>query len=274
MQSYFSARTLVLLILFDLMLWSPSFSQTKVESTGQKNRLDISNYLSILDEKARLVKENPSGKGADSVFRSMSMGELKNAASLMFKASDVDAVAIHDSLTARSDRFMQEYAKGIKGGIKPGLVQVKILNEVKKQISPAVYALLRFAYLLKVRVTKVDVVPGGLSLMPNAKRTVVTASVLQVYKGSGKLKPGDEIQFYYFDLWLNHPVAFKKGHEYLTPLEYDMALYAGLDRSDAYYPIENGELTDAYNLFGFGERLEFTTFEAKLDSLITEVKSW
>ena len=267
-------KILIISIVLGGLLWSRAYSQARMDSTGQKNKVDISNYLSLLDEKARLIKEHPSRNSTDSVIKSMSIGELKSAAGLMFRASDADAAGINDSLTARADRFMQDYSKGIRGGVKPGFVEVKILDEVKKQISSVVYALLQFDFLLDVRVTKVEAVPGGLSLMPNAKRTVVTASVLQVHKGTGKLKPGDQIQFYYYDIRLSHKVTFEPGRDYLIPLDYTLAWYTGFDKSETYYPIENGMLTDSSDLFGFGNRLELKTFEAKLDSLITEVKSW
>jgi hypothetical protein len=274
MRSKFILMIMIICVIVGTLSWSQAYSQAKVESVGQKDKVAISNYLSVLDEKTHLFGNRKSKEESDAFFDAMNQEELKHTAHLMFDASDANAATLEDSLISRSRRIDQENVRGEKWGEKPGGIQQGVLNEIKRKISGPVSVLLRIAYLLKIQVSKVDAVPDTISGRFIFKKIVVTASVLRVYKGTGSLKPGDEVQFFYVASWVAHPITFKAGQEYLAPLNYDLKLYTSFDPTGGYYPIENGELNDAYNLFGFGKRLEFNTFETKLDSMIKEVKSW
>ncbi len=53
-----------------------------------------------------------------------------------------------------------------------------------------------------------------------------------------------------------------------------LALIMYLDKSQGFYPIENGYLIDTYNFFGFGKKIEYNVFDQNLRNKIAEIKSW
>jgi hypothetical protein len=198
------------------------YAQAKVESLSKNDRVAVSNYLSALDEKALALGKNPSRETINMVIGGMSMGELKHVSRLMYDASNADAVALQDSINAQAIEFYSTSAGNKNAGIKLGFVQAKILERIRKEVSPAVYALVRVPYFLRVQVIKVDTLMNELGITSahiSIPMTQITGSIVSAYKGVARFRPGDQIQFYFLNQCVTKGYSFKVGQDYLVPLD-------------------------------------------------------
>ncbi|MFZ1979584.1 MAG: hypothetical protein WAV76_16645 [Bacteroidota bacterium] len=219
--------------------------------------------------------------------------ELKHAAKLMFEAYDADPIRIGIYFTQRFLSIDSE--KTIIRKTHPAFMEMKIQERIKTDISSGVYALVKIPYLLRIKVTNVKMVMGTEELSESekllrapfrSKMTIVSGVVQSVYKGSGRNKVGNNIEFQFYNSWINHNFKFVVGNDYLVPLEPREALQSMneanykniflmyLDRSEGYYPIVDKKIADLYNLFGFGQTLNYEDFERHLKASIQEIKSW
>ncbi len=254
------------------------FSQQKIVHDYIK-KIDSLNY----DFNNMLKKANPKSKDLlKEHIEAMDLNELKHIASLMYKATDLDYVAINDTGFKRLD-ILKKQRKRINENYTLIMTNYYFQEQFKKSISPIIYALTRVAYFLKIRVENEKmIIPKAEDLLPGEAH-IVDANIEDVYKGKGKYKVGDHVQFFYYENWHKRRTTFEAGKEYFVPLEprgkYPVidsliVLVPYLDDSNGFYPINSGYVIDKYNFFEFGERIPLHVFDKKLRNQIKEVEEW
>ncbi len=268
---------LSLLLLFNSNLWSQYSS----------NLEEVDLFITRIDSINNLAENKLSpGNVPDPVkmiIQEINISNLKHMASLMFKASDLAYVYLWN-LGIEQYRKVKDSPIPWGSGINLGGTTQKFQRIFNEKISPLIYGLTRIAYLLKIKVIAAETNgPKEEGWLPGVT-PIIYAEIETVFKGTGRFKSGDSLQFYYYQNWLNGSYSFEVGKEYLVPLEprsaYPMtnnsriALVTYLDESTGYYPIFNGNIEDMYNYFGFGEILTYDQFEQKLQTKIEELKSW
>lgn len=257
------------------------YSQQKIKSSviiDYINKIDSLNNIALVNIQKTSYKSEP----LKDLAQEMNLDDLKHIAALMFNASDLDHIALMDSSHAQYFRNKESNSQELNT-INRISTEYKLQKEMEFLISPTVYALTRVAYFLHVRVERVkSVIPQEEGVI-HAETPVINAIVKEVYKGTGKFKIGDHVQFYYYKFWMKENNSFEVGREYLVPLEPRgeylafeklIALVPYLDDSNGFYPIISNYLIDKYNYFGFGEKVPYDTFNQKLRDKIREVKSW
>jgi hypothetical protein len=279
MENYLNNFLLIrftIIWLFISEFYSITFSQQKI----------VSEYITKIDSlniilNSDLKKINSSSEDPLKVLvKGMNSDELKHLASVMYKATDLNYTEIMDSaykrFEERKNKITYQYTLlGTTG---------KLQMEFKDLLSPVIYALTRVAYFLKIRVENVKaIIPKGEDVI-HAETPVIDAVIEEVYKGKGKYKKGDHVQFYYYRFWQRKgSYSFEKNKEYFVPLEprgnYPqidtlIALVPYLDDSYGYYPINNGNITDKYGYFGFGENIPYTIFKERLRDKIKDLETW
>ena len=272
----------IILFVFLLFCIADIIAQQKTNSqivTKYVNTIDSINNVIVNN----MGKINTKVDPVRAQLQKMNHTEIKHLASLMYKATDWDYNSIMNLAYERYYNDRQKFVNTRRDKIDllhtPAIIQM----EMKNLISPTVYALTRVAFFLRVRINDIKTVIPKEEGLIHAETSVIDATIEKVYKGAGKYKSGDHIQFYYYKFWQKEPHNFKVGEEYFVPLEprgsYPnldqlIALVPYLDDSNGYYPVVNGYIIDKYNYFGFGTKVPYNEFEKELEKKIEEVKSW
>lgn len=278
MKLSYITRTILLSLVFNISLCPVIISQQNVVDKYIKTIDSLNSTFNNI-----LKKTNHQGHDPLKVhIQKMDLNELKHIASLMYRATDSDYIAISNT---GFKRFEQLKKNGQKINGKYSLIGTSYYfqGQFKTSLSPVIYALTRVAYFLHVRVTNVKtIIPKGEALI-KSEASIIDADIEDVYKGKGKFQPGDHVQFFYYEFWHKKRTKFEEGKEYFVPLEprgkYPnmdsiMVLVPYLDDSNGFYPINDSYITDKYNYFRFGERIPFYIFELKLRNKIGELESW
>lgn len=271
------------IILFFLLLFNIS-----IYSQFTSNQHLIKQYINIIDSINIIANNKLLSSDYDykidpvkEILQNTNLKKLKHIASLMFKATDKNYIYLTNYGYDQYLKFADSKIKG-KNGLNLNGTAIRIQDQVKEEVSPLVSNLINVAYLLKVRVQKIsDIIREENSLKLPAY--IIDAIICDVFKGNGRFKMNDQVQFYYYKFW-QVPDSFEVGKEYLVPLEprgnFPMddssiiALVTYFDNSKGYYPIINNFINDKFNFFGFGEKIPFNNFEIKLNNKIKEIKSW
>ena len=260
------------------------FAQSKIGAIQLDGDTAVSSYLSLLRQEGERFGNAPSSARVRGVLSAISIGKLKHIAHLIYDASEYNALALQDSIMSRAKENGKRGVVSPPKEPSPFFVQAKVLNDIRRRISPSVYALARVPYILRIKVTKVETQPHELGI-PGAHlyvpMTIITGSVLNVYKGRD-FKQDQQIQFYFLDQWAIRAYSFAAGSEYVVPIDprnslnpkNKLAWFARLDHSDAYFAIRNDTLLDPHNLLGFGRAIQINAFETKLGQLQREIQSW
>ncbi len=244
----------------------------------------IPEYINTVD--SIYNKTIKSGVKADpkTLIKDMDINELKHIAKLMFKASDLNHIALLDTISKRTNRNeLKSNSFKIKR-VDYNYISGNLQNEMKERISPLIYALATIPYFLLIEVHDVkSVIPKEEDVL-HSPTTVIDAKIAEVYKGKCRFKKGDVVQFYYYNFWQKENHSFDKGKTYFIPIEprgtepitesSPLALVPYLDNATGYYPIVNGYLLDKYNQFGFGKKILLEDFNKKFINKIEEMATW
>ena len=265
-------------LLINYLLSPVTYSQQKIVQDYIK-KIDSLNFeFNNSLKKANLEYKDP----LKAHIEAMDLNELKHIASLMYKAADLDYLAINDTGFKRLD-ILKKQRKRINENYTLIMTNYYFQEQFKKSISPVIYALTRVAYFLRIHVENEKmIIPEAEDLM-HSEAHLVDAFIEDVYKGKGKYQVGNHIQFFYYESWHKKRTTFEAGKEYFVPLEprgkYPkidslIVLVPYLDDSNGFYPVINSYITDKYNFFGFGEKIPYQFFEERLRTKIKELESW
>jgi hypothetical protein len=271
----------IIFLLLLILLTTITFPQEKKSSAVHEYLKTIDSLINIAREKVESPDYKPSEEYLNKVIDKIDLTELKHIAGLMYKATDMDDIAIKDTDYVQAERVSKSL-NGISRELQSGRVRTRLWSAFNNKISPVVYALTRVAYFLRVNIDNIKI-GTPFEDLPQMKAPILTATIQQVYKGTGKYKAGDHIEFYYFADWeVPHP--FEVGKDYFVPLEPRglpplidksiLTLVPYLNNSHGYYPILNGYLIENHNYFGYGKKVPYDIFEQKLRDKIKEVESW
>jgi hypothetical protein len=282
MKILIAIKLLIIAILISQTYCSTIYSQQKFEShiiDDYIKKIDSLNNVALKN----IQKTKPKTDPMKTLVEEIRLNDLKHIAALMFKASDLNHIALMDSANAEYLRNKKSDNQGLST-INRFSTEYKLQKEMKDLISPIAYALTRVAYFLCIHVENVKTVIPTQEEMVHAETVVVDAIIDKVYKGTGEYQVGDHVQFYFYKAWHKELHTFEVGKKYFVPLEprgsssstiHDIvALVPYLDDSNGYYPIINNYLIDKYNYFGFGERVQYNEFNEKFINKIKEVESW
>ncbi len=185
---------IVMGLLINYFLCPAIFSQPKIVQDYIK-KIDSLNFeFNNSLKKANLEYKDP----LKAHIEAMDLNELKHIASLMYKAADLDYLAINDTGFKRLD-ILKKQRKGINENYTLIMTNYYFQEQFKKSISPVIYALTRVAYFLKIRVENEKmIIPKAEDLLPGEAH-IVDATIEDVYKGKGKYQLGDHVQFFYYE---------------------------------------------------------------------------
>ncbi len=247
-----------LLVLFSSSLYSQYMSNQIVNKYVET----IDSINSIASNKLILPNYDKHVDPVIEIIQNTSLKELKHIAALMFQATDMHYIYLQNHGYNQYLSIADSNING-KSGLNLSGTALKIQDQINYKISPIVFGLTRIAYWLKIRVKKVTYTIREESTL-KLPTAIIDAVVYEIFKGNGRFKLFDNVQFYFYKFW-QVPDSFEVGKEYLVPLEprgnYPLnnksiiALVTYLDKSKGYYPINNNYIFDKYNFFGFGEKI-------------------
>lgn len=272
---------LILILIICVGLTNPIWSQ-KQSSTK------LQDYITTMEQ---LAKES-SVDSFKIVINEMPAHKFKNLLKKMYEAYDEDASGLGVYQDTKHRSFNDQYKEWLKNknGQDPRksgswIPERYIFDRASKDISFTLSGELKVAYFLRVHTTAVKHVKQQKGNLIGAPMTIIDAAVEKVYKGNPKFKVHDNIEFYFYDSWVGSLGGvdwFKSGKDYFVPLEprYNeeegelIALVMYLDNSKGCYPIENEQMKDGNNFFGYGTNVPMNVFDKKFQSQINEIKSW
>jgi len=285
----FHGLKLLIIGMVCLILSPMIYSQEKTTALNPKTPEAVYSYMNLLDSLTvntnnRISKLSKASTVTKETFlEPIGVNILKHVARIMYNAYDSDYMTTQNSLITKSQAIKNSKSKS---EIRPGtpiFIQSQLWERIQNSISPTVYGLVRVAYFLSIKINSVKIDTHTLGNGMPVPVNIINGTIEAVHKGSTTFKTGDNIDFYYYNQWVHKSINFEIGKEYFIPIEprgkylnFDnaLALVAYLDKSDGYYPIDNGYLIDKYNFFGFGEKVEYNLFDQKLRNKIEEIESW
>jgi hypothetical protein len=265
------------------------YSQEKTASIKPKTPEAVYSYMNLLDSLTvnannRISKLSKASTVTKETFlEPIGVKGLKLVARIMYNAYDSDFMATQNSLLTRSEEIKNSKSNSETKPRTPIIIQGLLWDQIKNSISATVEGLVEVAYFLKIRINSVKIISHTMDNGMPVPVTINNGTIETVYKGNTTFKTGDNIDFYYYNNWVHKSINFEIGKEYFIPIEprgkflnyvNALALVVYLDKSEGYFPIDNGYLIDAHNFFGFGEKLDYRTFEQSLKNKIEEIKSW
>jgi hypothetical protein len=257
------------------------YSQVKKKLIKGKDSTKIIECTQYFDSLCN-VQNKSSAKTADAVFRKITGDKLQHAANLIYSASDEDYSTYMNSLMSKSYKVSENLDFR---PFTPSYMRSQTLNKIRDSLSLPIYGLVAAAYFFRIKVNNIiKVVPPDFPSLC----IIVGGTIEEVFKGNSKYKIGNNVSFFFYDKWETDSVLhiYNIGQEYFVPLEprkggwlfpgeiNPLALIMYLDKSQGFYPIENGYLIDTYNFFGFGKKIEYNVFDQNLRNKIAEIKSW
>ena len=217
---------------------------------------------------------------------SISLADLKRAARLCYEATEDDPTALRQQIQKKHHSWDSVYAKqksAIGLGWKTGAVEIMYLHQIDTILSHRIYALVRAPNCLRLVISSMKAIRvpiGGINR--TYQRTVIDATVLEVFKGSKRFSPGGPVEFYFNKGWIHNPNYFHLGDTCLVLLDPRtsqdgkiwLAVFASLDDANGYYEIKGNVLYDKFNTFGYGNEIPWDVFKGKLLTEINTIKSW
>jgi hypothetical protein len=222
---------------------------------------------------------------------------LKKMTRILYETNESDAIATENIRNRMIELNKAKYS-GEPDSIPPAIIIGTILDKIEVNISTAACALTKTAFFLKAKVIKSELVKHEIKHKMKGKdkisytgRVDVTIKIEETIKGENRFKVGEEIKFIYFPFWREDAAStFTEGGSYFLPLDIltnvegsKMVVLRTLDTSEKIpskkpslgcFPVENGNLIDVNNYFGFGENIPWPEFRDKMISLINLIKSW
>jgi hypothetical protein len=275
---------LVLILLVSFLSINKILPQTKEDSSKVKLKIDaFSNMLRNYD-----VTFNEKLNNIDT---------LKKMARIMYETNESDAIET-ENIRNRMIGLNKAKDSGEPDSIPPAIIIGTILDKIEENISTSVCALTKTAFFLKAQVIKSELVKHEIKHKMKGKdeisytgRIDVTVKIEETIKGENRFKVGEEIKFIYFPFWRENAAStFIVGGSYFLPLDIltnvegsKMVVLRTLDTKEKIkgkkpslgcFPIEQSNLIDVNNYFGFGENILWPEFRDKMISLINLIKSW
>ncbi len=209
------------------------------------------------------------------VHEKWSLKELKRYASLIYDANAYDPIVKY-----RNDIAVGKTAK--EQNLGPVTDSHDVIREVRNRISRKHAELILNAYWLTINVEDVTIsnyVDRGTIKPTISKKITVQGRITKIWKGDN-LQVGNIIKPYYYPGWGGR--GLKKGNSYIIAIYPlvdidnipELALGGPETLQSSVYPIENGFIIDADNIFGLGNKVDINKFFAALQASINEIKSW
>jgi len=216
---------------------------------------------------------------------------LKKMTRILFEANESDAMAVYN-IKGKPIKFNKLKSNGKVNTTPPAMIISSILINTLKNFSYNIFALAATSYFIKVKIINSELTKdsiteniGGTIITTNyLSRWDITAEVEEVIKGKNTILVGEVIKFYFHSGLESGGKGFNKEMSYFLPLEvlteYKTVLWlkpldeSGRTPSQGCFPIENNNLIDVNNYFGFGEIIPWPEFRDKMISLINLIKSW
>lgn len=243
------------------------------------------------------ILENSATKSEmQNSVQNMNDNDIKRVANIFFNAFEKDAVLTYQYFRKRDDEIKLANKMDITEGVMPNETKWELIKRFKNHFGSDIYTLIWIPYLLKVKINHIEKYtyidpksPAKLS------RTDIDATILDIVKGSSRFNVGDIVNFYFMDYWRPTLDNFVEGETCFIPLapntEYNndyklIALVTTLDAQNndivtlnnyasfGRYPIDEGNLFDKNNFWGYGEKISWTEFKANLNKNINLIKSW
>ncbi len=166
----------------------------------------------------------------------------------------------------------QEIKKGRYDVMSIDIFTTILKDNMKKKGYEKQAEFLDIPLILKVRINSIDTktyktkAPVSFS-MP---KTVIGGSVIDIIKGESTFNKGDELEFYYMDMWKKTENQFELNQEYLVCLaikitekrDYELALVPNVN-TDGIYLVKDNILLDETKYFGTDTRINWGDFKSR-----------
>ena len=251
------------------------FPFIKISAQSFDEIIKNKNYIEILS----LLNKNLNYKQLDN----LNIYQIKKLAQITYKAYENNPIGIIRFIASENKKLDDEIMKD-KSKIKSisvGMIQAKIWDVIKLNLSKKTYELIRTPYFIKAKIINKDTVNYiDKSTGFDYVKIVIKAVVIDVLKGKNVINKGSEIEFYYLTNWEKPKEEYKMENTYLLPLEPRngsdltfnlIALVTYLDTPDVVFEIKNGILLDTYNYFGLGNT-NWDNFKKTFNEKIIKIK--
>ncbi len=254
---------------------------------AQQQRLpsELSKYSAMLEIYAKVPQ----------AIQTLPDSALKADAKIMFEADDRDAGWVEDygpKSLREHDSLLTLYKRGnligkppeVATAIKPALLSkmASLLTENEMQIVST-------PCIVRIRIDSswqsISTVPDVPSFKVREINLIVT--VEDVLKGTGMFRPGQRIRLYYMNFWrvpqlsTDDIVFLSPRTDYYTTGQRKISLdgpggaYIGDKRTyRGVYPIDNGNVDDPNNDWGYGKQIPWAMFKNNVETEIAKIKSW
>jgi hypothetical protein len=202
-----------------------------------------------------------------------SISELKKYASLICAANEFD-------WHSKRKYNIQRNKAAKEANNRNAITDIDVIKAVRERVSEKHASVIENPFWFTITVENIESIPYGDSKDGIIEKRI-HGRIKKVWKGVG-YSVNDVFKCYYLNAWGYKGLV--KGNSYIVavyPLveieatDYVMnALGGPYCVQQSVFPIENGYVVDADNVFQLGNKVELNKFTGEIESVITQIKSW